>query len=117
MVKGLRSPDAMHLDLMRTYNASKWQTFWKLRAPASVPFFFTSIKVAVAASLVGAIVGELPTGAVAGIGSKLLAGSYYSQTIDVWAALIAGSVVAVILVMLVDIAARFTAARMGGRPA
>jgi NitT/TauT family transport system permease protein len=117
MVKGLRSPDVMHLDLMRTYNASKWQTFWKLRAPASVPFFFTSIKVAVAASLVGAIVGELPTGAVAGIGSKLLAGSYYSQTIDVWAALIAGSVVAVILVMLVDIAARFTASRMGGRPA
>jgi NitT/TauT family transport system permease protein len=117
MVKGLRSPEVMHLDLMRTYSASKWQTFWKLRAPASVPFFFTSIKVAVAASLVGAIVGELPTGAVAGIGSKLLAGSYYSQTIDVWAALIAGSVVAVILVMLVDIAARFTAARMGGRPA
>jgi NitT/TauT family transport system permease protein len=116
MVKGLRSPDVMHLDLMRTYNASKWQTFWKLRAPASVPFFFTSIKVAVAASLVGAIVGELPTGAVAGIGSKLLAGSYYSQTIDVWAALIAGSVVAVILVMLVDVAARLTAARMGGRP-
>ena len=74
MVKGLRSPDVMHLDLMRTYNASKWQTFWKLRAPASVPFFFTSIKVAVAASLVGAIVGELPTGAVAGIGSKLLGG-------------------------------------------
>ena len=117
MVKGLRSPDVMHLDLMRTYNASKWQTFRKLRAPASVPFFFTSIKVAVAASLVGAIVGELPTGAVAGIGSKLLAGSYYSQTIDVWAALIAGSVCAVILVMLVDIAGRFTAARMGGRPA
>jgi NitT/TauT family transport system permease protein len=117
MVKGLRSPEVMHLDLMRTYNASKWQTFWKLRAPASVPFFFISIKVAVAASLVGAIVGELPTGAVAGIGSKLLAGSYYSQTIDVWAALIAGSVVAVMLVMLVDIAARFTAARMGGRPA
>ena len=71
MVKGLRSPEVMHLDLMRTYNASAWQTFWKLRVPASVPFFFTSIKVAVAASLVGAIVGELPTGAVAGIGSKL----------------------------------------------
>jgi NitT/TauT family transport system permease protein len=117
MVKGLRSPEVMHIDLMRTYNAAKWQTFWKLRAPASVPFFFTSIKVAVAASLVGAIVGELPTGAVAGIGAKLLAGSYYSQTIDVWAALIAGSVVAVILVMLVDVAGRFTASRMGGRPA
>jgi NitT/TauT family transport system permease protein len=117
MVKGLRSPEVMHLDLMRTYNASQWQTFWKLRAPASVPFFFTSIKVAVAASLVGAIVGELPTGAVAGIGSKLLAGSYYSQTIDVFAALIAGSIIAILLVVLVDIIGRFVNSRMGGKPA
>ena len=117
MVKGLRSPEVMHLDLMRTYNASQWQTFWKLRAPASVPFFFTSIKVAVAASLVGAIVGELPTGAVAGIGSKLLAGSYYSQTIDVFAALFAGSVVAILLVVLVDVIGRFVNSRMGGKPA
>jgi NitT/TauT family transport system permease protein len=116
MVKGLRSPEILHLDLMRTYNAAQWQTFWKLRVPASVPFFFTSIKVAVAASLVGAIVGELPTGAVAGIGSKLLAGSYYSQTIDVWAALIAGSIVAVILVTVVDIVAKLTAKGMGARP-
>jgi NitT/TauT family transport system permease protein len=117
MVKGLRSPEVMHLDLMRTYNSGKWQTFWKLRVPASVPFFFTSIKVAVAASLVGAIVGELPTGAVAGIGSKLLAGSYYSQTIDVFAALIAGSVIAILLVVLVDIIGRFVNSRMGGKPA
>jgi NitT/TauT family transport system permease protein len=117
MVKGLRSPETTHLDLMRTYNATSWQTFWKLRVPASVPFFFASIKVAVAASLVGAIVGELPTGAVAGIGSKLLAGSYYSQTIDIWAALIAASVVAIMLVVCVDIASRLVMARMGGRPA
>ncbi len=116
MVKGLRSPQIMHLDLMSTYHASKVQTFWKLRLPASVPFFFTSIKVAVAASLVGAIVGELPTGAVAGIGSKLLAGSYYSQTIDIWAALIAGSVVAVLLVTLVDVANGIVTRWMGGRP-
>lgn len=116
MVKGLRSPELMHLDLAHTYNATRWQTFWKLRVPASIPFFFTSIKVAVAASLVGAIVGELPTGAVAGIGSKLLAGSYYSQTIDVWAALIAGSVVAVLLVTVVDIASKLVAKGMGARP-
>ena len=90
MVKGLRSPETIHLDLMRTYNASRAQMFWKLRLPASLPFLFTSMKVAVAASLVGAIVGELPTGAVAGIGAKLLAGSYYSQTIQIWAALFVG---------------------------
>ncbi|CAD7050646.1 ABC transporter permease [Pseudorhizobium endolithicum] len=117
MVKGLRSPDLIHLDLMRTYNASTWQTFWKLRVPASMPFLFTSMKVAVAASLVGAIVAELPTGAAAGIGSKLLAGSYYSQTIDMWAALIAGSVLAAMLVTIVGIGARMIDRRMGVRPA
>lgn len=114
MVKGLRSPEIMQLDLMRTFNATGRQTFWKLRVPASVPFFFTSIKVAIAASLVGAIVGELPTGAVAGIGSKLLAGSYYSQTIDIWAALIAGSVVAAFLVTAVGLVERSVRIAMGG---
>ncbi|MBU4527347.1 MAG: ABC transporter permease [Hoeflea sp.] len=115
MVKGLRSPDILHLDLMRTYSATKLQLLWKLRIPASVPFFFTSMKVAIAASLIGAIVGELPTGAVAGIGSKLLAGSYYSQTIDIFAALIAGSIVAIMLVSFVDILGRFVNARMGAK--
>ncbi|MDW6026216.1 ABC transporter permease [Mesorhizobium sp. BAC0120] len=117
MVKGLRSPELIYLDLMRTYNASGSQLFWKLRVPASVPFLFTSMKVAIAASLVGAIVGELPTGAVAGIGAKLLTGSYYSQTIDIWAALIAGSVVAALLVTIVGIVGKVVERSMGARPA
>lgn len=117
MVKGLRSPDIIQLDLMRTYNASRWHTFWKLRVPASMPFLFTSMKVAVAASLVGAIVAELPTGAAAGIGSKLLAGSYYSQTIEMWTALIAGSLLAAMLVTIVGIGARLIDRRMGVRSA
>lgn len=116
MVKGLRSPELMHLDLMHTYNATPTQIFWKLRVPASLPFLFASMKVAVAASLVGAIVAELPTGAVAGIGAKLLSGSYYSQTIDIWAALVAGSLVAIVLVSLVDLTGRLTVRAMGGRP-
>jgi NitT/TauT family transport system permease protein len=116
MVKGLRSPELIQLDLMRTYHASGAQTFWKLRVPASVPFLFTSMKVAIAASLVGAIVGELPTGAVAGIGSKLLAGAYYSQTIDIWAALIAGSVLAALLVAIVALVGRLVERAMGTKP-
>ena len=76
MVKGLRSPDIILVDLMKTYNSSKVDIFFKLRLPASVPFLFTSMKVAIAISLVGAIVGELPTGAVAGLGARLLTGSY-----------------------------------------
>jgi NitT/TauT family transport system permease protein len=59
----------------------------------------------------------LPTGAVAGIGSKLLAGSYYSQTIDIWAALVAGSLLAGILVAIVGVAAKIVDRAMGGRPA
>jgi len=117
MVKGLRSPETMHLDLMRTYNASAMQTFWKLRVPASVPFLFTSMKVAIAASLTGTIVGELPTGAVAGIGAKLLAGSYQSLTIDIWATLVAGSILAAVLIAIVGIAARIVDRAMGGRAA
>jgi NitT/TauT family transport system permease protein len=116
MVKGLRSPEIIQLDLMHTYNASPSQTFWKLRVPASVPFLFASMKVAVAASLVGAIVGELPTGAVAGLGAKLLAGSYYSQSVDMWAALVAGSVVAALLVTAVGVAGRLVDRAMGARP-
>jgi NitT/TauT family transport system permease protein len=113
MVKGLRSPDAMQLDQMCTWHASKAQTFWKLRLPASMPFFFTSLKIGMAASLVGAIVGELPTGAVAGLGARLLAGSYYGQTIQIWGALIVAAVMAATLVGIIGIVQRVTLKRMG----
>ncbi|MFC4624622.1 ABC transporter permease [Daeguia caeni] len=116
MVKGLRSPDVMHLDLMRTYNASPSQVFWKLRWPAAMPYLFTSMQVAVAISLVGAIVGELPTGAVAGLGARLLAGSYYGQTVQIWAALFAAAIMATVLVALIGILSRIVNRRMGARP-
>lgn len=113
MVKGLRSPEEIRMDLMRTYNASAAQTFWKLRWPSAIPFLFASMKVAVAISLVGAIVGELPTGAVAGLGARLLAGSYYGQTIQIWAALFAAAALAATLVALVGLGQRLVLARMG----
>ncbi|MEC8642733.1 MAG: ABC transporter permease [Pseudomonadota bacterium] len=115
MVKGLRSPDPMLMDLMRTYRSSRLQTFWKLRLPASVPFLFASMKVAIAISLVGAIVGELPTGAVAGLGARLLAGSYYGQTIQIWSALISAACMAAILVGVVGVISHLTLRRMGLR--
>ena len=113
MVKGLRSPEVSHIDLMRTYNASSWQTLWKLRIPASMPYLFTSMKIAIAIAMVGAIVGELPTGAVAGLGARLLAGSYYGQTVQIWSALIMASVLAATLVGLVSLANRLVLKRMG----
>ena len=113
MVKGLRSPGHMQLDQMRTWNASPSQTFWRLRLPSSMPYLFTSLKIAMAASLVGAIVGELPTGAVAGLGARLLAGSYYGQTIQIWSALIMAATLAAILVGLIGLVQRITLKRMG----
>ncbi|MBO6814803.1 MAG: ABC transporter permease [Rhizobiaceae bacterium] len=116
MVKGLRSPSMSELDLMRTYNASRAQTFWKLRWPSSMPYLFTSLKVAVAISLVGAIVGEMPTGAVAGLGARLLAGSYYGQTIQIWSALFMAAALAAVLVMLVGFAHAYVLRQMGQKP-
>jgi len=115
MVKGLRSPDPLQLDLMRTYNASKSQVFRKLRWPASARFLFASLKIAVAASLVGAIVGELPTGAQAGLGARLLSGSYYGQTMQIWSALIMASLVGVVLVSIVALAERIVLREQGSQ--
>ena len=113
MVAGLRSPDPIQIDLLKTYNASKNEIFWKLRTPASMPYLFTSLKVGVAASLVGAIVGELPTGAVAGLGARLLAGSYYGQTLQIWSALMGTAILAALLVGVIGMAQSATLRRMG----
>ncbi|MEJ8475905.1 ABC transporter permease [Roseibium algae] len=113
MVKGLRSPEIIHLDLMHTYSATKLQAFWKLRFPYAVPYLFTSMKIGIAASLVGAIVGELPTGAVAGLGARLLAGSYYGQTVQIWSALLMAAFLAGSLVAFVGFVEKITLKRMG----
>lgn len=113
MVKGLRSPDAMQLDLLKTYSASQMQALWRLRIPASMPYLFASLKVGVAASLIGAIVGELPTGAVRGLGARLLAGSYYGQTVQIWSALFGAAILAACLVGIIALIQRATLRRMG----
>jgi NitT/TauT family transport system permease protein len=115
MVKGLRSPDPLQLDLMRSYSAVRAQVLWKLRWPAAVPFLFASLKVAIAISLVGAIVGELPTGAQAGLGARLLTGSYYGQTVQIWAALVMAAILGASLVYLVALIERVVLGRMGMR--
>ena len=88
MVQGLRSPQRMDTELMHTYAASRWQMFWMLRLPAALPFLFPSLRVAIAAGLVGAMVAELPTGAQAGLGARLLTSSYYGNTVHIWSALV-----------------------------
>jgi len=88
MVQGLRSPQRIETELMHTYAATRWQAFWLLRLPAALPFLFPSLRLAIAAGLVGAMVAELPTGAQAGLGARLLTGSYYGNTVGIWSALV-----------------------------
>ena len=113
MVKGLRSPNIILVDLMHSYSASKAQVFWKLRIPASIPFLFASLKIAIALSIVGAIVAELPAGAQGGLGARLLSGSYYGQTNLIWAALITASVISATLVSVIGRMERSINNRMG----
>ena len=113
MVKGFRSPEPLQLDLMRTYSATRLQTFLKLRAPASAPFFFASMKVGAAAALVGAVVAEVTKSEDGGLGARLLAGSYYGQTVQIWAALFAAAALSAALVGIIGIIGRSTQQRMG----
>ena len=113
MVKGLRSPTSDQLDLLRTYSANISATFWKLRLLSSMPYLFTSLKIGMAASLVGAIVGELPTGAIRGLGARMLTGSYYGQTIQIWSALFAAAILAAVMVGTIGMIERATLKRMG----
>ena len=114
MVKGLRAPGREQLDLLKTYNASGFETFLKLRLPTSVPYLFTSLKVGIAAALVGTIVGELPTGAISGLGARILIGDQFGTPLAIWAALFAAAILAGALVTLLGWLQSLLLRRMGG---
>ncbi len=113
MVKGLRSPSREQLDLLRTYNAGGVASFLKLRLPASVPYLFTSRKIGIAAALVGTIVGELPTGAISGLGARILIGDQFGTPLAIWAAHFAAAILAGALVTLIGWLQRLAMRRMG----
>jgi NitT/TauT family transport system permease protein len=106
MVQGLRSPQVIETEMMHTYAASKWQALWLLRLPAALPFLFPALRVGIAAGLVGAMVAELPTGAVAGLGARLLTGSYYGNTVQIWSALVMSALLGLTLTSLVALVER-----------
>lgn len=106
MVQGLRAPQRLETELLHTYAATRWQALWVLRMPSALPFLFPSLRVAIAAGLVGAMVAELPTGAQAGLGSRLLTGSYYGNTVQIWSALVMASLLGLALTSLVGLAER-----------
>ena len=70
-VAGLRETDQMQRDLMQTYAASYWQSFFKLRLPAALPFIFNGLKIATTLALVGAIVAEFFGSPTVGMGFRI----------------------------------------------
>jgi len=103
MLRGLRSPDPRAIELMRSYAASKWQIYWKLRLPASVPYLFTALKIAAAASIVGTIIGEGPGGVQQGLGRAILTFNqqYITGPEMLWATIIVASIVGILFFLIV----------------
>jgi NitT/TauT family transport system permease protein len=89
-IRGLRAADPRAFELLRSYAAGRQNVLLKLRLPASYPYLFTALKISATASIVGAIVGELPSGFREGLGGAiLLAMQYYTfSPADLWAVVI-----------------------------
>jgi NitT/TauT family transport system permease protein len=79
-MRGLMSVDPRALELMRSYASSGWNVLWKLRVPAALPFIFSALKIAAPASVVGAIIGELPASIQDGLGGAILNFNQYYIT-------------------------------------
>lgn len=105
-LRGLRSPDPMTLELMRSYAASPWAVLWKLRFPAALPYIFTAFKISATTSIVGAIIGELPAGVRNGLGGAILNFNQYyiSGPGRLWATIVMSALVGIVFYLLVTAA-------------
>ncbi|MFT5196961.1 MAG: NitT/TauT family transport system permease protein, partial [Candidatus Promineifilaceae bacterium] len=105
-LRGLKSPDPLAVDLMNSYAASKWKTLWKLRVPAALPYIFTALKISATASIVGAIIGELPSGIRDGLGGAILNFNQYyiSGPGRLWATILISAIVGIVFFLLVSLA-------------
>ena len=107
-LRGLRSADTQALELMRTYAASRWWVLWKLRVPASLPYVFSALRLAATASVVGAIIGELPTGLQDGLGGAIINfNQYYSiEPQELWATNVIAAALGIAFFLIVVLAER-----------
>ena len=112
-LRGLHAADARALELMRSYAASRWTVLWKLRVPASLPYVFSALKVAATASVVGAIIGELPSGLQDGLGGAILNfNQYYSfEPQELWATNLVAAALGISFFLAVVIAERLVVTR------
>jgi NitT/TauT family transport system permease protein len=115
MIRGLRAPDPRALELMRSYAASRWATFWKVRLPASLPYLFTALKISATASIVGAIIGEGPGGIPDGLGRAIINfnNQYITGPEKLWATILIAALLGIAFFGLVRIVERSV---LRGRP-
>ena len=116
MVKGLKSPEQLEIDQMKTWSATGPQVLLKLRLPKSMPYLFTSLKLAMAASLVGAIVGELPSGGGGGLGFRMLSGSTFGNTLQIWSRLFSAAILAAALIAIIGFLQKIVLNKMSLEP-
>lgn len=117
VMRGLRSPDPRAVELMRSYAASRWDVYRKVRLPASVPYLFTALKIAAAASVVGTIIGEGPGGVPNGLGRAILNFNqqYITGPEKLWAAIVVAALLGIAFFTLVRVAEVLVLRRRGER--
>jgi ABC-type nitrate/sulfonate/bicarbonate transport system permease component len=106
MVDGLRSVDPELVSLMRTFGSTRWQIFAKAQFPASLPFLLSGTKVAIAVSVIGAVMGEW-VGASSGLGYFMVRSASQFQTARVFAAIVLLSAMGIALFALASLTERY----------
>jgi NitT/TauT family transport system permease protein len=112
-LRGLQSADPRALELMRAYAASTWSILWKLRLPSSLPYVFAALKISATASVVGAIISELPSGIQDGLGGAILNFNQYyiSEPKDLWATNLIAALLGIVFFLAVVVAERLVVSR------
>ena len=104
-LRGLRSPEPTAIELMQSYAATPWEILWKLRVPSALPYIFTALKISATASIVGAIIGELPSGIADGLGRVILNFNQYYATgpEKLWASILFASLTGMVFFLIVTL--------------
>lgn len=105
MVRGLESVSPQVMELARILSASKWEIFWKIRLPTSLPFLFAALKIAATTSVIGAIVGEW-VGADKGLGTLIIDATFNFRSALLYATVLMSSGLSVVMFVLVATAER-----------
>ncbi len=101
-LRGLLSPPAAAVELMHTYAATGWRILWTVRVPSALPLIFTALKISATASVVGAIIGELPASVARGLGRIILNFNQYYATgpEKLWCAILFASLTGMVFFLL-----------------